>query len=52
MESIDESAKQGDPDLLPMKELLESYLAKQLAGVFDAASQQPGSTPDDARILH
>lgn len=53
LEQIDESAKKGEPDLAPMKTLLEGYLAKQLAGVFEAASQQPSASPsDETRILH
>ena len=35
LERIDASAKGGEADLAPMKELLEGYLAKQLADAFE-----------------
>ena len=52
LEQVDRSAKHGEPDLTPMKALLESYLARQLADAFDAASRQPTAPSENGRILH
>lgn len=57
LERIDDSQlRDPEPDLSPMKELLEGYLAKQLAEAFQAAngSQPPGSEPgpSEARKFH
>lgn len=53
LEAIDASAKEGEPDLAPMKALLEGYLAKQLADAFETASREPAGEPSaEWRKLH
>ena len=46
LEAIDESAKAGEPDLVPMIELLSDCLAKQLAEAWEAANS---AGPDEER---
>lgn len=51
LEALDRSLQSGEVDLQPMKDLLESCLAKQLADAFDAASKG-AQTGDRSKILH
>lgn len=52
LEEIDRSEKGGEPDLTPMKDLLEGYLAEQLTGAFQAASSEPSEDGNGQRKFH
>lgn len=53
LEQIDASIDAGEPDLTPMKELLEPYLARQLTGAFEMASREPsGEQAAEPRKYH
>lgn len=53
LEQVDASARhQPEPDLTPMKELLEGYLAKQLADAFEAANAAKPAASENDRKFH
>jgi Fic family protein len=52
LERIDASERLGEPDLTPMKDLLEAYLARQLSDAFDAAQREPSAGAPDDRKFH
>ncbi|MBX9813424.1 MAG: Fic family protein [Sphingomonas sp.] len=53
LEQVDANARlQAEPDLTPMKELLEGYLAKQLAEAFEAANAASPPRDDNDRRFH
>lgn len=53
LEQIDDHAiRDPEPDLGPMKELLEGYLAKQLADAFEAANAASPGSESGSRKFH
>lgn len=51
LERIDSSEKIGAVDIAPMKDLVEGYLARQLADAFEAAGRGPAPR-DASRKFH